>query len=215
MDKCKVYIVRHGQSIGNLHFTFLGHTDLDLSEMGYLQAETTADFLSDIPFDAIYSSDLMRAFNTALPNAKKRQISVNKRVGLREIFVGDWENMTCEAIEEKFGDLYRVGWLTKFGEFAFPNGESTVDAGTRFYKDLEAICKENIGKTILVASHGAVIRSFWAMISGVEPCDISEKVPFATNASISIAEFDGESFIPVSYSEDSHLSEIGITKLAF
>ena len=215
MNKCKIYLVRHGQSLGNVTFTFLGHTDLDLSEMGYLQAEKTAEYLSDVNFDAVYSSDLLRAFNTALPNARKRGLPVIARTGLREIFVGEWENMTCADIEEKYGDLYRVGWLTKYGEFAFPGGESTVDAGVRFCNELTAICKENIGRTILVAAHGAVIRSFWAIILGVEPCDISEKVPFATNASISVAEFDGEKFTPVSYSSDSHLSEVGITKLAF
>lgn len=215
MNKCKLYLVRHGQSIGNLNFTFLGHTDLDLSEMGYLQAEKTADFLSDVKFDSIYSSDLLRAYNTAMPNAKKRGLTVQTRLGLREIYVGEWENMTCDDIVEKYGDLYTVGWLTKYGDFCFPKGESTVDAGIRFYNELKLICKENIGKTILVASHGAVIRSFWAIISQVAPCDICEKIPFATNSSISVAEFDGEEFKPLSYSSDSHLSEIGITKLAF
>ena len=215
MNKCQIYIVRHGESIGNLNLTFLGHTDLDLSEKGYLQAEKTADYLSDIHFDAIYSSDLLRAYNTAIPNANKRGLSVIPRENLREVFAGEWENMTCHDIEEKYGDLYRVGWLREYGSFCFPGGESTIDAGKRFFNELSIIAKENIGKIILVASHGAVIRSFWAMISCISAKDISEKLPFATNASFSIVEYDGKTFIPTSYSQDLHLSDVGITQLLF
>ena len=215
MDKCQIYIVRHGESIGNLNFTFLGHADLDLSEKGYLQANKTADYLKNVNFDAIYSSDLLRAYNTALPNAERRGMRVIARVGLREIFVGEWENMSCDAIEEKYGDLYRIGWLQKYGTFSFPGGESTIEAGKRFYNELVSISEDNIGKTILIVAHGAVIRSFWALISKVPASEISLKLPFATNASVSVVDFDGESFIPVSYSYDSHLSDVGITELRF
>lgn len=215
MDKCQIFIIRHGESIGNLNFTFLGHTDLDLSEKGYLQANKTAEFLSNTVFDAVYSSDLLRAYNTALPNAKMRGMDVITRENLREIFVGEWENMTCDAIIEKYGDLYRVGWLQEYGNFSFPSGESTIDAGKRFLNELSTIAKDNLGKTILVASHGAVIRSFWALISGISSDEISAKLPFASNASVSIVEFDGTSFTPKAYSQDSHLSDIGITKLKF
>ena len=211
----KVYFIRHGQSLGNAEFRFLGHTDLDLTELGYAQAEATSDYLSDVRFDAIYSSDLLRAYNTAVPNAKKRNLSVIPREGLREVFCGDWEGMICADIEAKYGSLYTFEWPMRYGLFAFPGGESTVAAGDRFYKEVLSICKENIGKNLLVVAHGAVIRSFWSIISGISPKDIAEKLPFATNASVSIAEFDGELFSPIEYSIDSHLSGVGITSIKF
>jgi broad specificity phosphatase PhoE len=123
--------------------------------------------------------------------------------------------MTCTAIEAAYGDLYRIGWSQDYGNFTFPGGESTIDAGRRFYAELLEVAKANIGKTILVAAHGAVIRSFWAIVSNISPSEISEKLPFATNASVSTVEYDGESFVPKEYSHDSHLSDIGITNVRF
>ena len=208
-----IYFIRHGQSLGNANLTFLGHTDLDLSELGYAQARATADFLSKKQIDLIFSSDLCRAYNTAAPHAFLRGLEVFGRAGLREAFVGEWEGLTTAEIEEKYGDLYRVDWRNRFGVFSFPGGESIIGAGERFYKEMLGICVENPGKSILVATHAAVLRSFWAKISGIAPQEIAEKLPFPSNASVSVAEFDGERFVPLEYSLDSHLSEVGITRV--
>ena len=82
--KTRLFLVRHGESIGNAQRCFLGHTDLDLTEYGYRQAKCTADFLSDIRIDEVYSSSLIRAYNTALPNAAMRSLTVKRSDMLRE-----------------------------------------------------------------------------------------------------------------------------------
>ena len=81
MKKTRIYYVRHGQSYGNQHRIFLGHTDMDLTDMGRAQAARTAERLAEVEFAAIYSSDLSRAFNTALPHAEMRgmQVKADKR----------------------------------------------------------------------------------------------------------------------------------------
>ena len=214
-SKVVIYFIRHGQSIGNAQFRFLGHTDLDLTELGLEQAKATAEYLRDVDFDQIYSSSLLRAYNTAKANADLRSMEVVPRDGLREAFCGDWENMICSDIEKQYGELYTYDWPHRYGTFAFPNGESTVGAGERFYNEVVSIARNHLDKKILIVAHGAVIRSFWAIISGISPEEISEKLPFATNASVSIAEFDGKKFTPVEYSIDAHLSSIGITKVGF
>ena len=66
-----MYFIRHGQSLGNQLGVFLGHTDLDLSELGYRQAACTAQYLKDIKIDKVYSSDLLRAENTLKLPAKR------------------------------------------------------------------------------------------------------------------------------------------------
>ena len=215
MKKTKIYFIRHGQSIGNLQMRFLGWTDLDLTELGYAQAKATADKLSDVHFDAVYSSSLIRAYNTAKPHADQRNLDVISSDNLRESFCGDWENMICSDIEKQYGELYTIDWPKKFGIFAFPGGESIVDAGSRFYAEVLELARKNLGGTILVVSHAAVIRMFWAMISRIAPEEVAEKIPFATNASFSVAEYDGENFTPLLYSEDDHLSTVGITKISF
>ena len=80
---------------------------------------------------------------------------------------------------------------------------------------IKLLAKENLGKTLLIVAHGAVIRSFWALISCISPEEISKKLPFATNASVSLCEFDGEKFYPRDYSLDAHLESVGITKIKF
>lgn len=213
-DSTKIILVRHGQSIGNLTRTFLGHTDLDLSEMGYLQAKTTAERLKNEKIDKIYSSDLKRAYNTALFHAKIRNLDVISSVNLREAFAGEWEGKNVDELIEIWGmEMFADQWKARFGLFTFPAGESIKAAGIRFYNEILAISRQNQGKTILIAAHAAVIRAFWAIISGVAWENVADTIPFATNASYSVLTFDGKKFIPLEYSNDEHLLGVGITKV--
>ena len=210
----KIIIVRHGQSLGNLNRIILGHTDLDLSDLGYNQAKATAEHLKSEKIDAIYSSDLIRAFNTALPHANIRNIEVIPDSNLREAYVGAWENMNVDDIIEKWGrEVFIEQWKNNFGCFIFPEGESTRAAGERFLKKILNICEKSEGKTILIASHAAVIRSFWAIISDVAPEQVSDLISFPTNASYSVCYYDNGKITPFSYSNDDHLADVGITKV--
>ena len=201
------YLIRHGQSIGNATHTYLGHTDLDLSELGYEQAEATAEHLRDVHFDAIYSSDLLRAHNTAVPHAKMRGLEITDSRELREIYIGDWEGLPIDRLLSDHYEDFHDKWLGEFGTFAFPGGESVQHGADRFYTKLCAIACENPGKTVLIAAHAAVIRAFWCKINGVTPpCAWAAAFPFPTNASYSICTYDGEKFLPKEYSSDSHFS---------
>lgn len=214
MEVCKIYLIRHGQSLGNQERIYLGHTDLDLSEMGYEQARITADHLKDVKFDAIYSSDLLRAHNTAVPHAKMRGLEVIDSRNLREIYLGDWENMKIEELIEKHYDSFVVGWKDHFGTFTVPGGEKVLDAGKRFYNEVLKIAKSNIGKTILITAHAAVIRVFWSLINKVKPEDMATAIPFPTNASYSTLSWNGAEFVPEIYSCDSHFDKTDIKATA-
>ena len=213
-NRTKIIIVRHGQSIGNATKTVLGHTDLDLSELGYKQAEVTANELKNEKIDLIVSSDLKRAYNTALSHAKLHNLEVIPNKMLREVYLGAWEGQKTADIMEKWGrEAIEKDWLGNFGCFTFPEGESIMDAGRRFYNEIYMISAENEGKTILVATHAAVLRAFWSIISDIAPQDIVEKLPFASNASYSICYYENGKIIPSKYSIDDHLSVVGITKV--
>lgn len=214
MGKTTIYLVRHGQSLGNSTRTFLGHTDFDLSELGYLQAEATANHLKSVNFAKIYSSDLVRAYNTAVPHGKMHKLSIIPDKNLREAYAGEWEGMPVDDIIAKWGvDFFKNEWAANFGNFIFPSGESVKGAGKRFYEEICAISEQNNDKTILICAHAAVIRSFWAKISNISYDEVSEKLPFPTNASYSVCEYENGEIRPISYSNDEHLSDIGITKV--
>lgn len=210
----KIIIVRHGQSLGNATKTILGHTDLDLSDLGYKQAEVTAKHLKNEKIDHIYSSDLKRAYNTAIFHAKIRNLNVKTNKKLREVYLGAWEGQTIDRIIEKWGrESVEKDWLGNFGCFTFPDGEKIMDAGQRFHDEIYRLSNENKGKTILIAAHAAVIRAFWAIISDIAPEDIVNVLPFPSNASYSICYLKNDKIIPSEYSIDDHLSEVGITKV--
>lgn len=212
--RTKLIFIRHGQSIGNALHMLLGHTDLDLSELGFTQARTTAEYLKNERIDAIYSSDLKRAMSTAEPHAALRGITVTPDKQLRETYLGEWENMTVDEVIEKYGEkVYRVDWTENFGSFTFPSGESVWGSGERFKKETERLAKEHEGKTLLIVAHGAVIRAFFANIMGYTPEECSTKTLFPTNASYSVAYYENGRFLVESYSNDEYLSEVGITKI--
>ncbi len=208
----KLILVRHGESLGNAVRQLLGHTDLDLSELGYRQAEACAAALAREKIDVIYSSDLLRAYNTALPNARLRSLEVIASINLREVMLGEWEGKRVEDILAAYGDMYEKDWLGAFGTFRFPGGESTVEAGERFYAECIKIAEDNLGKTILIAAHAAVIRSFFAKVLNIAPEDIVKSIGFPSNASISELSYKDGKFEKISFSRDDHLLDVGITK---
>jgi probable phosphoglycerate mutase len=194
--------------VGNLHRICLGHTDLDLTDLGHEQAKKTAEALADVDFDAVYSSDLIRAVHTAEPHALKRAKSVEKSELFRELYFGDWENASVSYLKEHHHEQFMIGWRQNFGTFTAPNGESVVEMAERMAEGLRICACAHPGGNILVASHAAAIRALWGKISGLEPCEWADAYPFPTNASYSVIEYDNGVLRPVSYSNDAHLGEL-------
>ena len=201
-------LVRHGESLGNARREFLGHTNKDLSELGYKQAEKTAEYLSKVKIDAVYSSDLIRAHNTALPHAKLRNLPVNDSAALREIYAGEWEGKKVEDIIEEYPNYFYEKWRAKFGECTIPGGESVPHLAERIYSEVLRIASENKGRTVLIGCHAAAIRSFWGKITKTPPSLVADEIPFPTNASVSVVYYDGAQLIPGEYSHDVHLKDI-------
>lgn len=202
----ELYLIRHGESLGNAKRIFLGHADWDLSTLGYLQAEETARELASVRFDALYSSDLIRALHTAAPHAARHGLELIPCSDLRELFVGDWEEAAMDSL---LGDeRYTVGWRHEFGTFTFPNGEDVYLGSERITRALRSIAERHEGERVLVVFHAAAIRSFWCRTLGLSREAWAASVPFPANASYSVVRYEGGRFIPVEYSHAAHLSEV-------
>ncbi len=201
-----IYLIRHGESIGNATRIYLGHTNLDLTALGYSQAEATAKKLSHVPFSAIYSSDLLRAMHTAEPHARLRGFDVIPSSKLREMHVGEWEGAKVEEL--LLDERFTKGWREKFGTFTFPGGENVQDAASRVYEALSEIAAKHDGETVAVAMHAAVIRAFWCKVIGAPKNEWAQTVAFPTNASYSIVEYENGQFKPKEYSCDEHLANV-------
>lgn len=214
-DECRIIILRHAQSLGNAKGSFLGHTDLDLTEQGFIQAEMAADFLdaTHIHIDKIYSSDLMRAFHTALPSARRRGLLLSTTKELREVYMGKWEGRVVAELDAEYPEEFGIGWRQHFGTCVLPEGESVPHAARRIYDFVVSRAKENLGKTVMFTSHAAAIRSFWGLASGVPFGRMAEEVPFPGNASFStmLWKSDGQgdgSLTPCEFSIDGYLGDL-------
>jgi broad specificity phosphatase PhoE len=201
----KLIIIRHGESEANKLGVIAGWNDYPLTPLGMAQAEETAAHLATEQIDVVCSSDLCRAYATAEANAKLHGLTVQAYPELRETYCGEWEGITFADLEARDPveyDRFRRVQLT----YTIPGGENLWESGVRFYNKILEIAKENQGKTILIAAHGAVIRVFWALICGTPKEEATAKHDYASNASYSVVHFDGERFTPVEYSHDSHLT---------
>lgn len=201
----KVILVRHGESLANAERIYLGQTDWDLSERGRAQASAAAEHLRDAQIDAIYSSDLIRAYNTAVPHSKIHGLPIVTSRELREINIGKWEGQKIEDMEREWPKEFCVDWLQNFGTCQVPGGESVPHLAERIYNEIFRIARKNEGKTVLITCHAAAIRAFWGKVTETPPERVAAEIPFPTNASCTTVLFDGERLLPVKYSDDSYL----------
>ncbi len=176
--------------MANAQRRFAGHSNFDLSELGKKQAELAGEYIyKNFKVDTIYSSDLKRAYHTALPAAKLFSLPVNKREGLRELFAGEWETLTFKEISEQYPEDYFV-WCEDFSNARCTEGESIAELYRRICPEMLSIASENDGKCVLITTHATPIRAFECMSMGYG-ADRMGDVDFCINASINIFEVDG------------------------
>ena len=184
----KILIVRHGNSLSNIAKTFTGHIDSPLSETGKMQAEKASEFIfQNYKVDKIYSSDLSRAIDTVKPLANKLNLTITLEEGLREIYGGNWEGAELSRLEELFYDDYLV-WKKSPGLARCTGGESYEEATERIYNAVKKIALENVGKTVVIATHGGVIRGLQCKLIGL-PLSRMKETDYVVNASVTEIDF--------------------------
>lgn len=208
----KLIIIRHGESLGNAKWVFLGHTDWDLTETGYKQAEKTADFLDNTNIDVIYSSDLIRAYNTVLPIAKRRNMEIITSENLREINAGEWEGMKFTEIEEKYPENHAV-WMNDIGNAVCNGGETVKELQLRIKKELDRIAKENPDKTVCIGTHATPIRTMLCEWKGL-PISETKNFSWVQNASVTIVNYNDDGTYTLELeAESAHLKDVPSVKL--
>mgnify|MGYP001347245172 CR=1 FL=1 len=154
-----VYLVRHGETDWNRERRFQGHRDIPLSAAGLIQAERLAQSLKSEVFEAIYSSDLRRALQTAEIIAKEHDLPVKTLKKLRERTVGEWEGLSQEEVAARYPD-----WRQRIAK-GLHGAESLVELQKRMTDQLEELVRLHRGGRILVVSHGGSINAVLAKVS--------------------------------------------------
>ena len=199
-------MIRHGFSVANDVRRFAGNFDVELTETGKKQAKLCAEALKNEKIDAIYSSDLKRAYQTAIPTSELLGLEIIKTTRLREVYAGEWESKPTSFIEKNYPEDFNC-WRNDFSHVRCTGGESIIEVYNRIVPAICEISKENDGKTVLITSHATVARSFFTYAMGL-PCDRTADSPNAINAAISVFEMDGEKILSYQLNLTEHLGDM-------
>ena len=184
MRKTTILLVRHGQSEGNILGVFTGHSGYPLSELGHKQAEMTGEYIrKNYYVDAVYCSDLPRAFQTAEHIAHAFALPVVTDCNFREINAGEWENKRFVDLPDLFPKDYAI-WMNDLIHARCTGGESVEEVGKRTIKALEDLASANPNKCIVVVAHATTIRSaVWKTSGGTK--DAMDALSWGGNCGIS------------------------------
>jgi broad specificity phosphatase PhoE len=180
-------LIRHGQTEWDLEGKYTGQVDVPLNETGRTQAERAAATVMRRPVDAIISSDLMRALETATiiagcgvsvsePHDNRPPVNVQTDPRLREINQGAWQGMRLDEIKQQFGPEFAAQEANPL-DVAAPGGETVREARERVLAAIQEVCQEFPDGRIAIVAHGlslAIVR-MWLLQRPVE--DIWSLVP--------------------------------------
>jgi probable phosphoglycerate mutase len=205
----RILFIRHGETAWNRIKRIQGHIDIPLAETGFAQAERLAARLAREAqgahrLDAIYSSDLQRAQQTAAPTASKLGLALRLVEGLRERAYGVFQGHDSGEIAERYPDDY-ARWQTRDPGFAPQGGESVRAFYHRVVHAVEAIVRSHAGERIACVTHGGVLDCVYRHAHGLAldaPRDYA-----LLNASINTVEFgdDGQPRV-LEWADVAHLS---------
>lgn len=152
----RLYLIRHGQSAGNAEGRFGGHGPTPLSDLGKEQAEKTAKVLAKEGINVIYSSDLLRAVQTAEPLSKLLDLPIHASEAFRERHVGVLEGLTFDESKQAFPkDYYAL--VNRKVHHVITEGESYRQLLRRITNKLNEIVRAHQGERIAVYSHTGAI----------------------------------------------------------
>ncbi|KWI03999.1 histidine phosphatase family protein [Burkholderia ubonensis] len=209
MATTQILFIRHGETAWNRIKRIQGHIDIPLADSGLVQAQRLAVRLAretrdGARVDAIYSSDLMRAQQTAQPAADALGLPLVLRAGLRERAYGIFQGHDSTEIEARFPDAY-AAWQTRDPGFEPEGGESQRAFYHRVLHALEPIVAAHSGGRIACVAHGGVLDCVYRFANGL---DLAAPRNYQLlNTSINVVDYvDGRANV-VQWADVSHLDE--------
>jgi probable phosphoglycerate mutase len=187
----KLYIVRHGETDWNNEKKLQGRSDVPLNDYGRELAYITAEALKDVSFDAIYSSPLIRAYETATILKGDRDIDIIKDERLREMCFGEYEGKHTAGLPQEFWYFFDAPEKyipTEGGE----TYEQVLDRAKEF---IDTVVVPNSQKmdTMMIVAHGALNKGLMINLNHQEIKDWWGGV-FQRNCCVNIYDIDGEKF---------------------
>jgi len=182
--KTTIILIRHGLTDWNIERRWQGHLDVSLNTQGIAQAKALSQRLVTWPIQALYSSDLQRAAQTATILGEPLGLQPVLKRSWRERDVGEYQGLTHENIKiqypEQFQDMSQ-------GNISPPGGEDNQDLYARAAAAIEELVANHPGKMIAVVTHGAMLHTTILYVLGL-PIEEYGRLSLSGNTGISIVE---------------------------
>jgi broad specificity phosphatase PhoE len=200
----RVFVARHGETDWNREGRWQGQSGPGLNETGRVQARALAMRLSALEVDALFTSDLARARETAEIVAKATGLEPVFDPELREVDVGDWRGLTREQVGRSDPAGYRR-WLA--GEAGWNGGETYDEMHDRVLAALDRLVAASAVGRIAVISHGGAVRALAAHAVGL-PKHERLRIEGARNCSLTTIVYGPDGARLVGYNDDGHLPPV-------
>ena len=161
----KLILVRHGQTLWNREKRAQGVSDIALSKRGRAQADSLARSLQDERIDAIVSSSLKRALQTAEAINRFHHLPIESEDDLMELNMGDFEGIIFQDMIENHGEFLKR-WSEDPASVVMPGGESLTELQKRAWGAVERIILKP--GTVLLATHNFTIMTILCKIQGMD-----------------------------------------------
>ena len=157
MKETEIILIRHGETEWNSQQRMQGHSNSDLSSVGQAQIQALGQWMKNVPFDHIYSSDSLRAKQTAeaITQFSGHELKIDLR--LREKNLGVFEGLTSEEAWERHPEVFRL-FKTAGSKYVIDEGESTQQLQDRALEIVNEIRIKHPEKRVLLVTHGGFIR---------------------------------------------------------
>ena len=177
-----IFLARHGESDWNVEKRFQGHSDRPLTERGRKQAHALADLVGSEKIDAVYTSPLSRARETAEIVAARAGLEAVALPELQEVDTGSWSGLSRADVEARFPEGF-ARWRS--GGSGWEDGESYEEMAERVIGALRKIAEDHPDGRVLLISHGGPIRAIHAAAEGLAIKDYRRLKPVEPNARLS------------------------------
>lgn len=183
MSNTTLFLVRHGETAWNVEGRIQGHLDIPLNEIGLAQADATGKRLSGEKFDAIYSSDLVRAYRTASPAVADPERDIVREPRLRERHLGVLQGLNGEEGIARQPAAWRI-FKSRDPATPLEGGESLGGFARRILDFIEEKLEAHAGGRILMVTHGGALDAVYRHATGM-PTGAVRDFPIY-NASVNI-----------------------------
>ena len=157
MKETEIILIRHGETEWNSQKRMQGHSNSNLSEVGRGQIQALGELMKNVSFDHIYSSDSLRARQTAeaITQYSGHTLQFDQRI--REKNLGVFEGLTSTEAKERHPEVYRL-FKTAGANYVIDEGESTQQLLERALEFSEEIRLRHPQERVVMVTHGGVVR---------------------------------------------------------